>query len=195
MGVQLALIWAMARNGVIGRDNALPWRLPADMAYFRRTTVGHPVIMGRRTFESLPAPLPRRLNIVVSRQPAYQPAASANRALSGPDRVDLPRVRVASDLDSALALADAHARESGADTVFVIGGAALYRAALPRASVLHVTRVEADVPGDVHFPEVDWSRWRCVETETHPSDAQHAWPFSISRWVRAAGSTLEGPPR
>ena len=177
MGVQIALIWAMARNGVIGRDNALPWRLPADMAYFRRTTLGHPVIMGRRTFESLRAPLPRRLNIVVSRRPGFGSVAAA----AGSD------VQVAQGFDAAVGLAETRARATSVDTVFVIGGAALYQAALPRASVLHVTQIDAEVSGDVCFPELDWSRWRCVDTERHPADAEHAWPFSISRWVRADG--------
>lgn len=185
MGVQIALIWAMARNGVIGRDNALPWRLPADMAYFRRTTLGHPVIMGRRTFESLRAPLPRRLNIVVSRQPGFGPVAVATSS----------DVQVAQDFDAAVGLAETRARATGVDTVFVIGGAALYQAALPRASVLHVTQIDAEVAGDVCFPEVDWSRWRCVDSEPHPADAEHAWPFSISRWVRAdgAGGSISRP--
>ena len=164
--VRIALIWAMDRGGVIGRDGGLPWHLPADMAYFRRTTSGHPVIMGRRTFESLRAPLPRRTNIVVSRRPEYE----------------MPGVRAAGSLDAALALA---ALAEGSDTAFVIGGAELYAAALPRADELHVTRIHADVSGDVAFPSIDWSNFRCVSATPHTVDERNTLAFTIERWERA----------
>lgn len=156
----------MDRSGVIGRDGALPWHLPADMAYFRKTTSDHPVIMGRRTFESLSSPLPRRTNIVVSRRPEYE----------------MPGIRTASSLDAALALA---AVAEGSDTAFVIGGAELYAAALPRADELHVTRIDADVGGDVVFPPLDWSDFRCVAATPHAVDERNALPFTIERWERA----------
>lgn len=156
----------MDRSGVIGRDGALPWHLPADMAYFRKTTSDHPVIMGRRTFESLRSPLPRRTNIVVSRRPEYE----------------LPGALTAANLDDALALA---AVAEGSETAFVIGGAELYAAALPRADELHVTRIDADVSGDVVFPPIDWSNFRCVAATPHAVDERNALSFTIERWERA----------
>ena len=161
--VRIALIWAMDRGGVIGRDGALPWQLPADMAYFRKTTSDHPVIMGRRTFESLRSPLPRRTNIVVSRRQDYE----------------APGVLTAANLDDAFALA---AVAEGSEIAFVIGGAELYAAALPRADELHVTRIDADVSGDVVFPPIDWSNFRCVAATPHAVDERNALPFTIERW-------------
>jgi len=156
----------MDRGGVIGRDGALPWHLPADMAYFRKTTSDHPVIMGRRTFESLRSPLPRRTNIVVSRRPEYE----------------MPGVLTAATLDEAFALA---AVAEGSEIAFVIGGAELYAAALPRADELHVTRIDADVSGDVVFPPIDWSNFLCVAATPHAVDERNALPFAIERWERA----------
>jgi dihydrofolate reductase len=156
----------MDRNGVIGREGALPWRLPNDMAYFRQTTTGHPVIMGRRTFESLPRPLPGRTNIVVSRRPGYEAAG----------------IVPAPTLDAALTHA---AAAEGGDTVFVIGGAEIYAAALPRADLLHVTRIDAEVAGDVVFPGVDWAAFRCLSVICHAADDRHAWPFRIECWERS----------
>ncbi len=133
----LAIIAAVARNGVIGRDGALPWRLPEDLAHFRRVTAGCPVIMGRRTWESLPPkfrPLPGRHNIVVTRQPGWRAEGAT----------------VAADLDAALAATGDAAR------VFVIGGVELFAAALPRARELLLTEIDADADGDVRFPA--WPR-------------------------------------
>ncbi|MBX3707933.1 MAG: dihydrofolate reductase [Pseudomonadales bacterium] len=163
MAMRIALIWAMARNRVIGRDNDLPWHLPKDLKHFMRTTVGHPVIMGRRTFESMNAPLPQRTNIVVTRNPDYRPAGAL----------------VAADLDSALALARAECATSGKDTIFIAGGAEIYRLGLEIATHLIVTEIDAEFAGDTFFPEVDWSAWREVSCEDHAIDAEHAWPFSI----------------
>jgi dihydrofolate reductase len=140
--VSLAIIAAVARNGVIGRDGALPWQLPEDLAHFRRVTAGCTVIMGRRTWESLPPkfrPLPGRHNIVVTRQPGWRAEGAT----------------VAADLDMALAAA------GDAPRVFVIGGAELYAAALPRARELLLTEIDADIAGDVHFPA--WPRSDFVE--------------------------------
>jgi len=159
----LVLIAAVTRNGVIGRDGALPWRLPEDMAHFRRQTAGCPVIMGRRTWESLPPkfrPLPGRHNIVVSRRPDWQPEGAT----------------AAADLDAALAAAGAAPR------VFVIGGAQLYSAALPRADELLLTEVDAELDGDAHFPA--WDRAAFVECarETHrPDGGGPGWAFVTYR--------------
>lgn len=168
MAMRIALIWAMARNRVIGRDNDLPWHLPKDLKHFMRTTLGHPVIMGRRTFESMNAPLPRRTNIVVTRNPDYRPAGA----------------QVAADLDAALELARAECATTGKDTIFIAGGAEIYRRGLAIATHLIVTEIDAEFAGDTFFPEYDLAEWRCVEREDHPADAQHAWPFSIAVWER-----------
>jgi dihydrofolate reductase len=169
MSLRIALIWAMARNRVIGRDNDLPWRLPKDLRYFMRTTVGYPVIMGRKTFESMNAPLPRRTNIVVTRNPDYAPAGA----------------RVAADLESALEIAAEQCRVDGKDTIFIAGGAEIYRRGLEIATHLHVTEIDAEFDGDTFFPPVDWSAWRLISREDHPADGDHAWPFSISVWERS----------
>jgi dihydrofolate reductase len=160
----------MTRNGVIGRDNDLPWRLPDDMKHFMRTTRGHPVIMGRRTFESMDGPLPRRTNIVVTRQRAYRAAEGA---------------RVVADLDAALAAARAQCDADGVDLAFIIGGAELYRRGLAIADRLYVTRVDAELDGDTHFPEVDWTAWRRISSEHHPADAEHAYGFDVEVYERA----------
>jgi dihydrofolate reductase len=168
--MRVSLIWAMTRNGVIGRDNDLPWRLPADMKHFMHTTRGHPVIMGRRTFESMDAPLPRRFNIVVTRQRDYDVPAG---------------VHVVGDLQAALAAAARQCAEDGSDEAFIIGGAELYRLGLAVADRLYVTRIDVDLEGDTLFPDVDWSRWRRVGAEHHAADNDHAYPFDIELYERA----------
>ncbi len=159
----LTLIAALARNRVIGRDSRLPWHLPADLRFFRQTTMGKPLLMGRRTWESIGRPLPGRRMIVLSRAPDYQ----------------APGCMVARSLDEAVELAGA-VPES-----MVIGGAALYRQTLPLAERLHLTRVEADVPGDVWFPEWNEGDWRLAWEESYPADRDHAWPYRFQRWERA----------
>ena len=155
--MRLSLIAAVSENGVIGEKGRLPWRLPDDQAFFKRTTKGHTVIMGRRTFESLKGPLPDRTNVVVTRNPEYRPAGAA----------------AAANLDAALRVA------APDDEVFVAGGSELYREALPRADRLYLTRVHARVAGDAFFPELDLSAWRLLEDERHEADARHAHAFSI----------------
>ncbi|MFU8814207.1 MAG: dihydrofolate reductase [Pseudomonadales bacterium] len=159
----------MTRNRVIGRDNDLPWHLPKDMKFFMTTTQGHPVIMGRRTFESMGRPLPRRSNIVVSRNPDYR----------------VEGARVVADLPAALAEAERQCRRDGVDEAFVIGGAELYRQAIDHADRLYVTRIDAEIEGDTRFPEIDWSPWRCVRSEAFPADDKHAHPFVIEVFERA----------
>ncbi|KAF0802339.1 dihydrofolate reductase, partial [Alcanivorax xiamenensis] len=142
-GVRVAMIVAMARNRVIGRDNKLPWYLPNDLKYFKRTTLGKPVVMGRLTWESLGRPLPGRTNIVISRDPDYQAEGG----------------RVVADLDQALELAESVAFIDGQDEVMILGGAQIYALALPRADRLYITEVQADVEGDAWFPRWDRSEW------------------------------------
>ncbi|MQY29718.1 dihydrofolate reductase [Nocardia aurantia] len=136
--MRVGLIWAQTTDGVIGAGNTIPWRLPEDSAHFKNLTWGHPVVMGRRTWDSLPdrfRPLPGRRNIVITRQPDW--------AADGAERAD--------SLESALALADT-------DNVWVAGGGEIYRAALGRATELHVTEVDADIAGDAYAPAIgpDW---------------------------------------
>lgn len=159
---RIALIWAMARNRIIGRDNALPWRLPADMQHFRRLTLHHPVLMGRKTFESLRRPLADRTNIIISRDPAYS----------------APGCLVVHTIDEALKVAGQHL-PAGDPQLFVIGGENLYAQMLPRADRLYVTLVDADVDGDARFPEFDWSEWREIERQKHAADEKnpHACTF------------------
>ncbi len=152
-----SLVVAMAANGVIGRDNALPWRLPADLAHFRNVTMGHPIVMGRRTYESIGKPLPGRHNIVVTRNRDFK----------------APGCTVVASLEAAW---DA-ARD--ANEVCVIGGTSLFEETLPIADVIHLTQVEANVPGDTYFPPFDRSQWREKEVGRHPADARHAYPIRI----------------
>lgn len=134
---ELVIIAALARNGVIGRDNALPWRLPEDLRHFKETTLGHPILMGRKTWESLGRPLPGRRNIVISRDAAYR--ADGAEVVAGID--------------------DAIARCTGAARVFLIGGAELYRQALPHADRLLLTEIDAEFAGDAFFPPLAADAW------------------------------------
>jgi dihydrofolate reductase len=160
--MRLSLVVAVARNGVIGRDNQLPWRLPDDLAYFKRVTMGHPVVMGRRTWQSIGKPLPGRTNIVVTHDPGFR----------------APGCVVAHSLDEAWRAAQ------GADEACVIGGTSLFAETLPLADVIHLTEVEADVEGDTYFPQFDRSAWKETEVERHAADARHAYPFRIVRLER-----------
>lgn len=162
--MRVALIAAVAENGVIGRAGDLPWRLPADLKQFKARTLGHPVVMGRKTWESLRAPLAGRLNLVVTRNARY--------AAEGAE--------VVSSLEQAIARAEEVDGE-----VWIIGGADLYAAALPLADQLVITHVQAEVEGDARFPEVDWSAWRLVEEEAHAADAKHAHAFRVAVYERA----------
>lgn len=161
---RLAIVVAVAGNGVIGVDNRLPWRLPEDLRHFRALTTGHAVIMGRRTWESLPRALPDRQNIVVTRRPGYAAAGA----------------EVAPSLDAALALV----RLAG--PAFCIGGAELYAAALPRAEEMHVTEVAGEHAGDTRFPPFDRSAW--TEVARRPggpgADGQPACQYVTLRRAR-----------
>jgi len=155
---------ARARNGVIGRDGGLPWRMKSDLAIFRAVTMGKPVIMGRKTWESLPKkPLPGRTNIVLSRDGSFE----AKGAL------------VCEDFSEAVQIAREQAEEDGQSEVCVIGGASLFALALTRASRLYLTEVEADVEGDVRLDPIDESRWREVRREHHPASEQDEHPFTF----------------
>jgi dihydrofolate reductase len=160
----ISIIVALAENGVIGSDNRLPWHLPDDLKRFKALSLGKPIVMGRRTFESIGRPLPGRTNIVVSRQPGLVIEGTV----------------VARSLDAALAAAGA------APEVVIIGGAEIFRQALPRTDVIHLTRVHARVAGDVVFPELDPGKWRETAVEHHAADERHQYAFTFVTLQRTA---------
>lgn len=159
---ELVLIAAVARNRVIGRENALPWRLKADLAHFKQTTMGRPILMGRKTWESLGRPLPGRLNIVITRNADYQADGAT----------------VVHSLDAALEVA------GDAAQVFMIGGEQLYAQSIDRADRLMLTQVHADVEGDAWFPPVDPARFREVSRTHHPADADNDHPVDFVDYLR-----------
>ncbi|TBV02802.1 dihydrofolate reductase [Phytopseudomonas dryadis] len=163
----LCLIAALAENRVIGRDNQLPWHLPADLKHFKALTLGKPIVMGRKTWDSLGRPLPGRLNLVVSRQ----------RGLS------LDGAEVFTSLQAARERAEAWAREQGVEEIMLIGGAQLYQQALPIAQRLYLTRVALQPEGDAWFPAFDEADWQCQARIEHAAlDAAPAYRFET--WGR-----------
>jgi dihydrofolate reductase len=171
VAVQIALgPVARARNGVIGRDGALPWRISSDMAIFKDVTMGKPVIMGRKTWDSLPRkPLPGRTNVVLSHDGSFEPKGAL----------------VCEDFSEALQIAREQAAEDGAEEICVIGGASLFAMALPKAHRIYLTEVEADPAGDVHFPPFDESGWREVRRERHEAGPKDEFPFVFRVLERA----------
>ena len=166
-GHRIALVVAVSENGVIGKDGDLPWRLPDELKFFKRLTVGHTLIMGRRTFESIGRPLPRRRNLVLSRDPSYRAEG----------------IEVFPDLDAAFATC-APQDEAESPDLFVVGGATVYEQSLPLAGHLFLTRVHTKIDGDTRFPDVDWSLWNRVSSEPHPADTKHAHSFTMEHYVR-----------
>jgi len=162
MPVSLSIISAMDENRLIGKGNALPWHLPADLAFFKRTTLNKPVIMGRKTYESIGKPLPGRHNIIISRNPAYR--------IDGCD--------TCADIDAALALA--------ADQVeaMLIGGASLYEQTIELAETLYITEIHAKFEGDAWFPAIDPSRWEAVWREDHEPDERNKSAYSFIKYRR-----------
>jgi len=162
--MRISLIAAMAENGVIGREGRLPWHLAADLKRFKQLTMGHTIVMGRKTWESIGRPLPGRRMIVITRQTGYRA-----------DGVD-----VVSNLDDAVALT----RAAGDDEVFIIGGAEVYRLALPHADRLYLTRVHAKIEGDTVFPEFDVGHWQLVKSEERAADETNDFPICFERYER-----------
>lgn len=167
--VEIALVAAMDERRTIGQQGRLPWRLPADMRHFKRTTLNHPVIMGRRTHESIGSALPQRHNIVLSRNETYR----------------APGCQVVSGFDEAL---HAAAQRDGSPAM-IIGGASLYRLALPRADWLVLTIVHGAFEGDTFFPAFDGEQWELVEHRAHPADDENAYAMSFVR----LRSTIDEP--
>ena len=162
--MKISMIAAMAHDRVIGKDNQMPWHMPADLAHFKRVTLGKPVLMGRKTFESIGRPLPGRRNLVISRNPDYQADG----------------IEVVGSVEAALALlADNEVAE-----VMVIGGGHLYAELLPKADCLYLTRIELMVEGDTRFPAFADEQWQCVEREVHQADEKNPHPYRFETWLR-----------
>lgn len=180
--MRISLVVAMAENGVIGRDGGLPWRLTSDLKRFRAETMGKPVVMGRKTWESIGRPLPGRLNIVVTRDKGYR-AEGAETAPSLADALTLARVR-----GRCMA---------GADEICVIGGGEIYAQALPLADRLSVTHVLAAVEGDTRFPAIDPADWRLVAQEDVPAGEKdsHATRHAAYERIRRTDAAKEAPSR
>lgn len=164
---RLAMIAALGRNRVIGRDNQLPWHLPEDLKYFRARTWGKPILMGRKTFDSLGRPLPGRTNIVLTRQ----------------TDLNLPGAVVVTTVEEALLRAYAQAELDGADEVMIIGGENLYTQLLPQAERLYLTQVELEPLGDAWFPEWDSRQWQLQEADNKPAGADYP-AHSYQVWDR-----------
>ena len=169
----IALVVAMARNGVIGRGGGLPWRLSSDLKLFRKLTMGKPLIMGRKTFASLGKPLDGRDNIVVTRDSQFFAEG----------------VLAVHSLHEALALGRDCARARGANELFVIGGADIFREALPLASWIYLTRIDADIPGDVAFPPIDWPEWCVISDEQYEKGARDDFSYRFSVLQRITGAS------
>lgn len=157
----ISAIVAASQNGVIGKKGQLPWRLPDEMAYFRRTTAGQPVIMGRKTHESIGRALSGRQNIVITHDKSYKAEGC----------------EVVGSLDEALQAV------AGADEVFVIGGSSIYELAMPKLDKIYLTRVMADIDGDAYF-DFDQNDWKLVKSSLHQADTQNKYDFETQEWVR-----------
>ncbi|MCB2426067.1 type 3 dihydrofolate reductase [Methylophaga pinxianii] len=160
--MKTAFVVAMDERGLIGRDNDLPWRLSADLQYFRRITMGKPILMGRNTHESIGRPLPGRQNIVVSSSEDYQ--------ATGCD--------VVNSIEAGLAVA------ADADEIMVIGGSSLFSQMFDIADTLYLTRVHAELDGDTWFPEWDKNQWQLISQESHPADEKNDYPYSFEVYRR-----------
>jgi dihydrofolate reductase len=166
--IAIVLLAAVADNGVIGRDNALPFRQSSDLKRFKSLTMGKPVLMGRKTYVSIGKPLPGRTNIVVSRDPAFAPAG----------------VVVARSLDAGLDAARDDARKRGADELVVIGGTDIFAQCMPLADRMEITHVHARPEGDTYFPPIDATRWHEVARSDHPAGPQDEAAFSYVTYTR-----------
>jgi len=166
--IRLAVMAAVADNGVIGNDNALPWHLPEDLRYFKSVTMGKPVIMGRKTFESIGQPLPGRTNIVITHNSAFRAEGA----------------KVVSSLEGALHLAQHTASADGVEEAVVIGGSEIYRVAFPLADRLYITEVHASVEGDAVLPRIAWEEWREISREHHAAHGSGPYGYSFVCYER-----------
>ena len=162
----LILIAAAGEANELGRDGDLPWHLPDDFRHFKQSTTGHPMIMGRKTFETFPKPLPNRRHIIITRDRNY--------------RVSHPDCQVVHSLSEALIAV------SGAEKAFIIGGGEIYKQALPHATAVELTRVHGRFEADTYFPELDPAHWQLVWSEYHPKDERHDFDFTFQRFLPKA---------
>lgn len=160
----LSLIVAVSENGVIGKDNQLPWHLPKDLKYFKNQTWGMPILMGRKTFESIGKPLPGRKSIVITRNNDWQHDG----------------VEVVHSVEAAIE----KAKELGAKEIFVIGGAEIFHTSLPKADRIYLTRVHHHVDGDVYFESPDAEQWNLIKNQFSPSDEKNAYSHTFQVWER-----------
>lgn len=163
MNMKISIIAAMGENRAIGLAGKIPWHLPADFKRFKELTLGHPVVMGNKTFESIGKPLPGRTNIVLAKDPEYVAEGCA----------------VVHSLDDAFALAGKEDKE-----VFVIGGGSVYALAMSMADIIYLTKVQGIFEGDVFFPEIDESEWRLVSSESHLKDEKNAYDYTFCVYER-----------
>jgi len=166
----LVIVVAVSENGIIGKDNGLSWRLPSDMKRFRRLTMGKPLIMGRRTFQSISRPLPGREIVVVTRDASFAPAG----------------VHVAHSPQDAVLKADAVAARMGAAEIIVAGGADIFAALLPDTSRIDLTRVHAAIEGDTRFPELDPAEWREASSTEHAAEPGDEHGYAVKSLVRVS---------
>ncbi len=160
-----SIIVAQSTNRVIGKNNQLPWHLPADLAHFKKTTYAHPIIMGRATYQSIGRPLPKRTNIILTRNTTYSVPTSC---------------KIAYNLDQAFA----HAKQTQAKEVFIIGGAQIYAQALPIADILYLTQVHTTIEGDTFFPPIDPTQWKEISKKNHPADSNHPYAYTFIKYLR-----------
>lgn len=159
----ISLIWAMSENRVIGKDNQLPWHLPGDLQFFKKTTLGHPVVMGRKTWLSLGKPLPGRENIVITRNTDFSPE----------------KATVLNTIEQLITYSQEKHQE-----VFVIGGAQIYEATLPYADKLYITKIHGEFEGDTTFPDFDLSDWKRVSVEKRNKDEKNAYDYEFQVYLR-----------
>jgi dihydrofolate reductase len=159
-----AIMAAVADNSVIGKDNDLAWHLPADLRHFKKTTSGHYIVMGRKTFESLGKPLPNRTSIIITRNPDYRQEGAV----------------VVYSLEAALGLAE----KNGQEKVFILGGGEIYRQAMSVADHMYITEVHGSFEGDTFFPEIDKSVWKEVHREDYPADEKNKYPYSFVEYIK-----------
>ena len=167
--MKMSLIVAVSRNGVIGLNNQLPWRLPGDLQYFKSVTMGKPLVMGRKTYDSIGRPLPGRTNIVITRDASWS----------------APGVNVATTLDDALLLARKACLDSGVDEVMVIGGEQIYRMTITVADRLYVTEVDAEIAGDAFFPTIDPQQWQRNRVELPEVTGSYSYQFLVLDRIKA----------
>jgi dihydrofolate reductase len=160
----ISAIVATAHNQVIGKDNSLPWYLPADLKYFKKTTLGHHILMGRKNYESIGRPLPKRTNIIITRNPYYISSGCLT----------------AHSIEDALQIA----YENGEDEVFIIGGGEIYQASMPYLERIYLTEVDVDIEGDVFFPEIDSTQWKEISSDPHLAGGKNPMNYCFKVFER-----------